>query len=63
MSDDMKDFYENEDANEDSKSDAKVILFLIIVVVIAATFWVAGQWDYFAVILMAESSLIVSPLM
>jgi len=39
MSDDMKDFYEN----EDSKSDAKVILFLIIVVVIAATFWVAGQ--------------------
>jgi len=44
MSDDMKDFYENEDANEDSKSDAKVILFLITVVVIAATFWVAGQW-------------------
>ena len=43
MSDDMKDFYETEDANEDSKSDAKVILFLIIVVVIAATFWVAGQ--------------------
>jgi len=43
MSDDMKDFYENEDANEDSKSDAKVILFLITVVVIAATFWVAGQ--------------------
>ena len=43
MSDDMKDFYENEDANEASKSDAKVILFLIIVVVIAATFWVAGQ--------------------
>ena len=41
MSDDMKDFYENEDANEDSKSDAKVILFLITVVVIAATFWVA----------------------
>ena len=43
MSDDMKDFYDNEDANEDSKSDAKVILFLIIVIVIAATFWVAGQ--------------------
>ena len=61
MSDDMKDFYENEDANEDSKSDAKVILFLIIVVVIAATFGLLDNKNYLAVILIAESSLIVSP--
>ena len=43
MKDDYKKFYESEDANLDSKSDAKVILFLIIVAVIAATYWVAVQ--------------------
>ena len=43
MKDDFKKFYESEEANLDSKSDAKVILFLIIVAVIAATYWVAVQ--------------------
>ena len=43
MKDDFKEFYESEEANLGSKSDAKVILFLIIVAVIAATYWVAVQ--------------------
>ena len=43
MKDEYKEFYESEEANLDSKSDAKVILFLIIVPVIAATYWVAVQ--------------------
>ena len=43
MSDDFEKYYENKEANEDSKSAAKVITFLIIVLVIAATFWVANQ--------------------
>ena len=43
MNDDYKDSYESDDANLDSKSDARVILFLIIVAVIAMTYWVAVQ--------------------
>jgi hypothetical protein len=43
MKDEYKEFYESEEADLDSKSDAKVILFLIIVAVIAATYWVAVQ--------------------
>ena len=43
MKDDYKEFYESEEADLDSKSDAKVILFLIIVAVVAATYWVAVQ--------------------
>ena len=43
MKDDYKEFYDSEEANLHSKSDAKVILFLIIVAVIAATYWVAVQ--------------------
>ena len=43
MKDDYKEYYESEEANLDSKSDAKVILFLIIVAVIAMTYWVAVQ--------------------
>ena len=43
MKDDYKEFYESEEANLDSKSDAKVILFLIIVAVIAAPYWVGVQ--------------------
>ena len=43
MKDEYKDFYESEEADLDSKSDAKVILFLIIVAVVAATYWVAVQ--------------------
>ena len=43
MKDEYKEFYESEEADLDSKSDAKVILFLIIIAVIAATYWVAVQ--------------------
>ena len=43
MKDEYKEFYESEEANLDSKSDAKVILFLVIVAVIATTYWVAVQ--------------------
>ena len=43
MKDDYKEYYETEEANKDSKSDAKVILFLVILAVIAATYWVAVQ--------------------
>ena len=41
--DDFEKYYESKEANEDSKSDANVILFLVIVTVIAMTYWVAGQ--------------------
>jgi len=43
MKDDFKEYYESEEEYLDSKSDAKVILFLIIVAVIAMTYWVAVQ--------------------
>ena len=43
MKNDYKEYYETEEANQDSKSDAKVILFLVILAVIAATYWVAVQ--------------------
>ena len=43
MNDDYKDSFESDEANLDSKSDARVILFLIIVAVIAMTYWVAVQ--------------------
>ena len=43
MKDDYKEYYETEEANQDSKSDAKVILFLVILAVIGATYWVAVQ--------------------
>ena len=39
----LEKYYESKEANQDSKSDAKVVLFLIIVAVIAATYWVAVQ--------------------
>jgi hypothetical protein len=41
--DEFEKYYESVEANEDSKSDTKVILFLVIVVVIAMTYWVAVQ--------------------
>lgn len=41
--DDFEKYYETKQDNEDSKSDANVILFLVIVTVIAMTYWVAGQ--------------------
>ena len=43
MKDDYKEYYESDEANQDSKSDAKVILFLVVVAVIATTYWVAVQ--------------------
>ena len=43
MSDKYDEYFDSQEANEDSKSDTKVILFLVIVVVIAMTYWVAVQ--------------------
>ena len=43
MKDEYKEFFETEEADQDSKSDAKVILFLVILAVVAATYWVAAQ--------------------
>ena len=41
MKDEYKEFYESNEEDMDSKSDAKVILFLIIVAVLAMPYWVA----------------------
>ena len=41
--DEFEKYYESTEANEDSKLDANVILVLVIVTVIAMTYWVAGQ--------------------
>ena len=43
MKDEYKEFFEPEEADQDSRSDAKVILFLVILAVVAATYWVAVQ--------------------
>ena len=43
MSEDFEKFYENKESNEDSKSDARVALVLVICFVAAALFWVSGQ--------------------
>ena len=43
MKDDYKEYFDTDEANQDSKSDAKVILFLIVVAVIATTYWVSVQ--------------------
>ena len=43
MSDDFEEFYEDKESNEDSKSDARVGLVLVICFVAAALFWVSGQ--------------------
>ena len=43
MKDDYNEYFDSDEANQDSKSDAKVILFLIVVAVIAATYWVSVQ--------------------
>ena len=43
MKDDYKEYFDSDEANQDSKSDAKVILFLIVVAVIATTHWVSVQ--------------------
>ena len=36
-------YFESQEANEDSKSDSRVALILIIVFVIGMVFWVSGQ--------------------
>ena len=43
MKDEYKEFYKSDEEDLDSTSDAKVILFLIIVAVVAMTYWVAIQ--------------------
>ena len=43
MKDEYKEFYKSNEEDMNSKSDAKVILFLIIVAVIAMTYWVSAQ--------------------
>ena len=43
MSDEFEKFYEDKESNEDSKSDARVALVLVICFVAAALFWVSGQ--------------------
>ncbi len=43
MSDEFEKFYEDKESNEDSKSDARVALVLVICFVAADLFWVSGQ--------------------
>ena len=43
MKDEYDKYYDSDESNLDSKRDARVILFLIIVAVIAMTYWVAVQ--------------------
>ena len=43
MSDHLKEYFESQEGNEDSSSDAKVALVIIIVAVMGAVFWVSGQ--------------------
>ena len=43
MKDDIDTFYDDVESNEDSKSAAKVSFIIIVVAVIAALYWVAGQ--------------------
>ena len=40
MSDDFEKFYQNKESNEDSKSDARVAVVLVICFLAAAGFWV-----------------------
>ena len=41
--DDYKKYYETDEANLDSKSDSRVILFLIVQPVIALTYWTSFE--------------------
>ena len=43
MSDHHKEYFVSQEANEDSASDAKVALVIVIVAVMGAVFWVSGQ--------------------
>tara|TARA_B100001029_G_scaffold179428_1_gene188870 strand:- start:440 stop:574 length:135 start_codon:yes stop_codon:yes gene_type:complete len=40
---DYEKYYESDEDNLDSKSDTRVILFLVVVAVIAMTYWTAVQ--------------------
>ena len=43
MSDKYDEFFESQEANNDSKTDAKVALILIAVFVAGMVFWISGQ--------------------
>ena len=43
MSDHLKEYFESQEANGDSASDAKVALLIVVVAVMGAVFWVSGQ--------------------
>ena len=43
MTDEFEKFYEDKESNEDSKSDTRVALVLVICFVVAALFWISGQ--------------------
>ena len=43
MVDKYDEYFESQEANDDSKSDARVALILIVVFVAVMTFWISGQ--------------------
>jgi len=43
MSDKYEEYFDSQEANEDSKSDSRVALILIAVFVVGMVFWVSGQ--------------------
>ena len=43
MPDKYDEYFESQEANEDSKSDSRVALTLIVVFVVGMVFWVSGQ--------------------
>ena len=43
MADKYDEFFESQEANEDSKSDARVALILIAAFVAGMIFWISGQ--------------------
>tara|TARA_Y100000768_G_C23478770_1_gene451527 strand:+ start:292 stop:423 length:132 start_codon:yes stop_codon:yes gene_type:complete len=43
MSDKYDEYFESKESNDDSKSDSRVALILIMVFVIGMVFWVSGQ--------------------
>ena len=43
MSDKYDEYFESQEANDDSKSDSRVALILMAVFVVGMVFWVSGQ--------------------
>ena len=43
MVDKYNEYFESQEANDDSKSDARVALILIAVIVAGMPFWISGQ--------------------